>query len=84
MGTSEHGYQLGILPERQIDRRALATSYTVQISYANIPSLAGLTASAFEIAYFNTATSVWTEVSSVVDTTGKTVTAAGIETLAAL
>jgi TonB family protein len=29
MGTSEHGYQLGILPERQIDRRALAASYTV-------------------------------------------------------
>lgn len=31
MGTSERGYQLGILPERKIDRRALATSYTVMV-----------------------------------------------------
>ncbi len=28
MSTSEQGFQLGILPERKIDRRALATSYT--------------------------------------------------------
>jgi TonB family protein len=27
MATSEQGFQLGILPERKIDRRALATSY---------------------------------------------------------
>jgi len=27
MGMSEHNFQLGILPERKIDRRALATSY---------------------------------------------------------
>lgn len=27
MATSQHGFQLGILPERKIDRRALATSY---------------------------------------------------------
>jgi TonB family protein len=31
MGTSERGYQLGILPERKIDRRALATSYTIMV-----------------------------------------------------
>jgi TonB family protein len=31
MGTSERGYQLGILPERQIDRRALVTSYTFML-----------------------------------------------------
>jgi TonB family protein len=28
MATSQHGFQLGILPERKIDRRALATGYT--------------------------------------------------------
>jgi len=28
MGTPERGFQLGILPERKIDRRALAASYT--------------------------------------------------------
>jgi TonB family protein len=27
MAASQHGFQLGILPERKIDRRALATSY---------------------------------------------------------
>ncbi|HTC49721.1 MAG TPA: energy transducer TonB [Candidatus Aquilonibacter sp.] len=31
MGTSERGYQLGILPERKIDRRALATSYAIMV-----------------------------------------------------
>jgi TonB family protein len=31
MAISEHGYQLGILPERQIDRRALAASYAVLV-----------------------------------------------------
>jgi len=31
MGTFERGYQLGILPERKIDRRALATSYTIMV-----------------------------------------------------
>jgi TonB family protein len=31
MVTSERGYQLGILPERKIDRRALATSYTIMV-----------------------------------------------------
>ena len=31
MGTSERGYQLGILPERKIDRRALAASYTIMV-----------------------------------------------------
>ncbi|HEY1657028.1 MAG TPA: energy transducer TonB [Candidatus Sulfotelmatobacter sp.] len=31
MGVSERGYQLGILPERKIDRRALATSYTIMV-----------------------------------------------------
>ncbi len=31
MGTSERGFQLGILPERKIDRRALATSYTIMV-----------------------------------------------------
>jgi TonB family protein len=31
MGASERGYQLGILPERKIDRRALATSYTIMV-----------------------------------------------------
>jgi TonB family protein len=33
MGTSERGYQLGILPERRIDRRALATSYTILVLF---------------------------------------------------
>src|SRR5258708_12407088 len=28
MATSRQGFQLGILPERKIDRRALATGYT--------------------------------------------------------
>jgi TonB family protein len=31
MATSEQGFQLGILPERKIDRRALATSYTFMV-----------------------------------------------------
>jgi TonB family protein len=28
MATAQHGFQLGILPERKIDRRAIATGYT--------------------------------------------------------
>jgi TonB family protein len=31
MATSEQGFQLGILPERKIDRRALITSYTFMV-----------------------------------------------------
>src|ERR1700691_3849805 len=31
MATSEQGFQLGILPERKIDRRALATSYAFMV-----------------------------------------------------
>ncbi len=31
MATSQHGFQLGILPERKIDRRALAASYTFMV-----------------------------------------------------
>jgi TonB family protein len=31
MNTSQPGYQLGILPERKIDRRALATSYAFMV-----------------------------------------------------
>jgi TonB family protein len=31
MDTSEHTFQLGILPERKIDRRALAGSYTLMV-----------------------------------------------------
>jgi TonB family protein len=31
MATSQPGFQLGILPERKIDRRALATSYTLMV-----------------------------------------------------
>ncbi len=31
MATSQHSFQLGILPERKIDRRALATSYAFMV-----------------------------------------------------
>jgi TonB family protein len=31
MGTPERSFQLGILPERKIDRRALATSYAIMV-----------------------------------------------------
>jgi len=31
MATYQRGFQLGILPERKIDRRALATSYTIMV-----------------------------------------------------
>lgn len=31
MATYQRGFQLGILPERKIDRRALATSYTILV-----------------------------------------------------
>jgi TonB family protein len=31
MATSQRGFQLGILPERKIDRRALVTSYTLMV-----------------------------------------------------
>ncbi|HVI07640.1 MAG TPA: energy transducer TonB [Candidatus Binatia bacterium] len=31
MATYQRGYQLGILPERKIDRRALVTSYTIMV-----------------------------------------------------
>jgi TonB family protein len=31
MGVPENGYQFGILPERKIDRRALASSYTIMV-----------------------------------------------------
>ncbi|HEX4048031.1 MAG TPA: hypothetical protein VH309_09370, partial [Elusimicrobiota bacterium] len=54
---------------------ALGTTYTAQISYATIPSLTGLTPADFEIAYYDTGTSAWQALTSVVDTTGKTVTA---------
>src|ERR1700691_401708 len=31
MATPQHSFQLGILPERQIDKRALAASYTFMV-----------------------------------------------------
>jgi TonB family protein len=42
MATSQPGFQLGILPERKIDRRALATGYAVLVLLALIVINVGL------------------------------------------
>jgi TonB family protein len=42
MGMSGQGYQLGILPERKIDKRALITSYTIMVVLVLLLVNAGL------------------------------------------